>query len=104
MIVAPDTGYKWIVRIYSPWSIGAILLVCISAIRLRVAEPDLPRPYRMPLFPFIGILATLVQAGLIVTLVLDDKIAGAWSALIGLVIPVGLYLAFRGLWKKGAEG
>ena len=104
MIVAPDTGYKWIVRIYSPWSIGAILLVCISAIRLRVAEPDLPRPYKMPLFPFIGILAVLVQAGLIVTLVLDDKVAGGWSALIGLVIPVGLYLAFRGLWKKGAEG
>jgi APA family basic amino acid/polyamine antiporter len=104
MIVAPDTGYKWIVRIYSPWSIGAILLVCISAIRLRVAEPDLQRPYRMPLFPAIAILATLMQAGLIVTLVLDDPVAGAWSALIGLIIPVGLYLAFRGLWKKGAEG
>ena len=103
MILAPDTGYKWIVRIYAPWSIGAILMVCVSAIRLRLAEPDLPRPYRMPLFPWIAILATLVQATLIATLVLDDPVAGAWSGLIAVPLPVGLYLLFRGLWRRAAD-
>jgi APA family basic amino acid/polyamine antiporter len=102
MIVAPDTGYKWIVRIYSPWSIGAIFMVCISSIKLRVSEPNLERPYRMPLFPFIAILASLVQFALIATLVLDDPIAGAWSGLIGLIIPVAVYLGFRKLWKSDA--
>ncbi len=102
IIIAPDTGYKWIVRIYSPWSIGAILMVCISAIKLRVSEPDLPRPYRMPLFPWIAILATLVQTALIAALVLDDPVAGGWSALIGLIAPVAIYLAFRSYWKRSA--
>ena len=78
-------------------------MVCVSAIRLRLAEPDLPRPYRMPLFPWIAILATLVQAALIATLVLDDPVAGAWSGLIAVPLPVVLYLLFRGLWRRAAD-
>ena len=94
-------SYESIVRIYAPWSIGAILIVCLAAIRLRIAEPDLPRPWRMPLFPWPAIGAVLVQASLIGVVVWDDPVAGLWSA-IAVIAPLPLYFAFSKGWRARA--
>ena len=40
-------SYASIVRIHSPWNLGSILLVCLAAIRLRGAWPELPRGFRL---------------------------------------------------------
>jgi APA family basic amino acid/polyamine antiporter len=95
-------SYENIVKIYAPWSMGAILMVCLCAIRLRVAEPDLPRPWRMPLFPWVAIIGASIQAGLIVVVVLDDPIYGLLSALVAIA-PLPLFLIFAGVWRRGAE-
>ena len=94
-------NYEAIVKIYSPWSIGAILMVCLSAIKLRIGEPDLPRPWKMPLFPWIAIGAALVQAGLIAVVVADNPVGGLLSAIVA-VAPLPIYLLFAKTWRRQA--
>jgi APA family basic amino acid/polyamine antiporter len=101
LIFAATGSYESIVKIYAPWSIGPILIVCLAAIRLRYLEPDLPRPWRMPLFPWIAILAALIQASLIIVVVWDDPVSGLWSAIVA-VLPIPIYLAFTKTWRQQA--
>jgi APA family basic amino acid/polyamine antiporter len=92
-IFAGSGSYESITRIYAPWSIGSIFMICVSGIALRYREPDLHRPYLTPLFPSISIFAALIQATLIAIVVLDDPASGLWS-LVVLVAPLPLYLYF----------
>jgi APA family basic amino acid/polyamine antiporter len=101
LFFAATGGYESIVRIYAPWSIGVILVICLAAIRLRYAEPDLPRPWRMPLFPWLAILAALIQAALIAVVVWDDPLDGLLSA-AAVVAPAPIYLLLRGRWEAAA--
>ncbi len=93
--------YESIVRIYSPWTMTSILIVCLSAIRLRHREPDLARPYRMPLFPWPAVVGALIQASLIAVVVADDPLAGGLS-LIAALAPLPIYLLFADTWRRGA--
>jgi APA family basic amino acid/polyamine antiporter len=102
LVFAATGSYESLVRIYAPWSIGAILIVCLSAIRLRYAEPNLPRPWRMPLFPWIAILVAAIQVGLIVVMVWDDPLAGAASTVIAFA-PLPVYLVFAKRWRDEAQ-
>ena len=92
-VFAASGSYESIVRIYAPWTIGSILMVCLSSIALRRKEPDLERPYRTPLFPWISILACLIQAALIAVVVVDDPLSALWSILV-LAAPLPLFLIF----------
>ncbi|HZK98963.1 MAG TPA: APC family permease [Caulobacteraceae bacterium] len=98
MLIAAWGTYEGIVDIYLPWSIGPILIVCLAAIRLRIAEPELPRPWRMPLFPWIAIGAALIQASLLALAVWNEPVLGAWSAIIALA-PVLVYRVFAKRWR-----
>ncbi len=100
-VFAATGTYESIVRIYAPWSMTAILIVCLAAIRLRMAEPDLPRPWKMPLFPWIAILGVLAQASLIAVVIWDDPVAGLWSTLAA-VAPLPIYLVFAKSWRRRA--
>lgn len=72
--------------------------VNLAAIVLRRREPDLERPYRMPLFPLPAVLALAVNTGLLIAFVLDDpKSAGAGFALM-------LALAALVQWSIRAAG
>jgi APA family basic amino acid/polyamine antiporter len=92
-LFAGSGSYEHIVRIYAPWSMGSILMICLSSIALRYKEPDLHRPYRAPLFPWISIFAVLVQAALIAVVVVDDPASGLWSAAV-IAAPLPIYLWF----------
>jgi APA family basic amino acid/polyamine antiporter len=97
-LIAGTGSYESIVRIYSPWNMGSILLICLSAIRLRLAEPELPRPWKMPLFPWTAIFACAIQAALIVVVVWDDPGSAVWTALVAFA-PLPVYLAFAKAWR-----
>ena len=94
LILAATGSYESIVRIYAPWSIGSVFMICLSSIALRIKEPDLSRPYRMPLFAWIAIGATLIQGALIIVVVADDLKAGALSVLVAFA-PLPIYLALK---------
>jgi APA family basic amino acid/polyamine antiporter len=101
VVLAATGGYERIVRIYSPWTMGVILIVCLSAIRLRYAEPDLPRPWRMPLFPWLAIFACLVQVALLVLVMVDDPKSAALSVIVA-VAPLPLFYGLQRRWRAGA--
>jgi len=93
VIFAGSGSYEKIVTIYAPWSIGSVMMVCLSSIWLRYKEPALDRPFRTPLFPWLSIFAVLVQVALIAVVVIDDPISGIWSAIV-VLLPLPLYLYF----------
>ncbi|HWE98346.1 MAG TPA: APC family permease [Caulobacteraceae bacterium] len=86
-------SYETIVTIYAPWSIGSIFMICASSVWLRFREPELARPYRAPLFPWVSLFACLVQASLIAVVVAGDPKSGLWSALV-VAAPIPLFLWF----------
>ncbi|HEX4740200.1 MAG TPA: amino acid permease [Caulobacteraceae bacterium] len=92
-VFAGSGSYEKIVTIYAPWSIGSVMMVCLSSIWLRYKEPELDRPFRTPLFPWLSIFAVLVQVTLIAVVVVDDPISGIWSAIV-VLLPLPLYLYF----------
>jgi APA family basic amino acid/polyamine antiporter len=64
----------------------AFILVALGVIVLRVREPDRPRPFRVPLYPFTPILAILACLGLICGLEISNWLRlFIWLA-IGLVV------------------
>jgi APA family basic amino acid/polyamine antiporter len=93
-LFAASGSYEAIVRIYAPWSIGGMIVICLSSIWLRYKEPDLHRPFLTPMFPWVSILAVLVQAALIAVVVIDDPVSGVWSAIV-VAAPLPLYLFLR---------
>ena len=101
MLFTATGSYESLVRISQPWITFSVLMICLSAIKLRIAEPDLPRPWKMPLFPWIAIAAVLAQAGLIALMVWDDPVSGLWSALLAIA-PLPIYLAFARGWRLRA--
>jgi basic amino acid/polyamine antiporter, APA family len=73
-------------------SIGTLLafiIVCAGVWVLRVTRPDLPRPFKTPMVPFVPLMGILVAAGLMAALPADTWIRlGVWLV-IGLAIYFG---------------
>jgi len=87
------------------YAFGAMLsfsMAHLALIRLRVKEPDVPRPYRSPgRMPFgsrdlpplaiLGVIGTLLSFGVIAALNLDVAAAGSAWLLLGMLI----YIVYR---------
>ena len=67
----------------------AFVLVCIGVLILRKKRPDLDRPFRTPLVPFVPIMGILCCVGLMATLPADTWIRLIVWLLIGFVIYFG---------------
>ena len=88
-------------RLSAPWNICTVLIITFSAIRLRIAEPALARPWKMPLFPLPAIIAAVIQASLPVLLVWDDPLNGLWSVAT-IVAPLPIWLIFARRQRREA--
>ena len=82
------------------------LSVNIAAIAMRMREPDLPRPYRMPLFPLPAIFAAIVNAALFAAFVFDDPATAgrAFLLLAAIVIPAYALIRHRTRMQAAAVG
>ena len=98
---AMSGSYEQIIKIDAPWTMAGILMICVSAIRLRVSRPDLPRPWRMPLFPGIAIFAALLQLALMILVIWDEPALGLISLLV-VIAPLPVYAVFRRRWARRA--
>lgn len=77
----------WVVG--SMTSIGtlfAFVIVCLGVLILRYVEPNLDRPFRTPLVPYVPIAGILVCLGLMLALGLETWIRLVVWLVIGLVI------------------
>ena len=86
--------YEIILNVYAPFPTFGILMLAIGVIRLRRREPDLVRPWRMPLFPLPALLGGAVNAALLVLFLVSDPGTGVVSAAL-LAVGAPLYLFRR---------
>ncbi|MFM9935538.1 MAG: APC family permease [Novosphingobium sp.] len=73
------------------------VLINLAVIRMRLREPGLERPWRMPLFPLPALFAMIVNAALLVAFVYEDPVTSFWgfAGLGALVVPIYLAIRFR---------
>jgi APA family basic amino acid/polyamine antiporter len=72
-IVAALSGtYETLIALTVPISVAGIGVVDLAAIRLRRREPELERPFRMPLFPLPAVIGFLINTGLLVAMAVED--------------------------------
>lgn len=93
-MVAPFAGREMMVWICDAGNFGCCLAYCmvsISFLILRKKEPDMPRPYRVPAYKFVGGMAVLMSGLMVLmycipgtggSLILPEwGMVGAWSIL-----------------------
>jgi APA family basic amino acid/polyamine antiporter len=74
-------------------SIGTLLafvIVCIGIIVLRRTKPDLPRPFKTPLVPFVPIMGVLICFGMMAFLPKDTWI----RLLVWMALGIVIYFAY----------
>ncbi len=93
-MLAPFAGRKMMVWICDAGNFGCCLAYCMVAISfviLRTKEPDMPRPYKVPCYKFVGAMAILLS-GLMVAVYCIPGSGGS------LILPEWLMvLAWSGL-------
>jgi len=92
------TLYVVLLNLYAPMPMIIFLALAIASIVLRRAEPDLPRPWRMPLFPLPAILSATVNVILLVLFLAGDWKTGLCSALL-LAAAFPLYAYGHNRWR-----
>ena len=78
-------------------SLAAFAIVCITVIYLRITAPELKRPFRAPLFPFVPIAGAVMCAVLLMSLMATKDTRNFFG--IYLVIGIVLYFAY-GMWNS----
>ncbi len=91
--------YEILLNLYAPMVMVVFFLLSVSAIRLRRAEPDLHRPWKMPLFPFPALLSAFLNLLLLVFFLYNDWKTGIFSTLL-LAAAIPIYLFGRGRWRE----
>ena len=67
----------------------AFVIVSAAVWILRITDPDVPRPFRTPLAPFVSIMGVLVNGGLMFSLGRDNWIRLVIWLIVGLFIYIG---------------
>jgi len=78
-------------------SLAAFAIVCITVIYLRVTHPDMPRPFRTPLFPITPILGVIMCAILLMSLMAVPKTRNFF--LVYLAVGFVIYFLY-GMWHS----
>lgn len=81
--------YATVVAMNVAMMVALVVVVNIAAIRLRSLEPDLPRPFRIPLYPLPAFAAVGLNLALLAALVFEDPVHSlggfAFLAIVGVV-------------------
>lgn len=78
---------------------GLIVMAMASVVVLRRSEPNLPRPFKMPLYPFSIIAALVVSIALLVVFIVQDP----FYSLSGFIVVAVLWAFFDLVFKRHAN-
>ena len=78
------------------------LLTNITLIRMRKTHPDLPRPFRVPLVPYLPIAAVLIQ-GFLAGHLFEVSPLAWYATLLWIVAGVGLYYGYLVRMRNGGN-
>jgi APA family basic amino acid/polyamine antiporter len=90
-VLASSGGYERLIAIGAPFTFGVVAMVDLAAIRVRLAEPDLPRPFRMPLFPLPALVGLAVNLLLMAAVIYEDPL----HSMIGLAVLLAIGVASK---------
>ena len=103
IIIAADSVkghlYEILLDLYAPFVMIILLSFSLAVIRLRRTEPDLPRPWKMPLFPLPALVSVALNAILLALFLVSDWKTGIWSAAL-LACAIPLYALGKARWQQ----
>jgi APA family basic amino acid/polyamine antiporter len=97
-IAAASGTYLELIAIAIPLTAAIVASIDVAAIVMRRKEPDLPRPFKMPLFPLPALIGLALNLSLLVALIGSDP----GHATAGLAAAVTLGLAYAVLRRRGS--
>ena len=90
--------YEILLDLYAPFAMLIFLGLSVAVIHLRRREPDLPRPWKMPLYPLPALLSILFNGVLLVLFLVSAPKTAVFSILF--LLAGGLIYRFgRGRWR-----
>lgn len=92
--LASTGSYERLIAIGAPFLIGVPAVTDLAAIAMRIREPGLERPFKMPLFPLPALLGFAVNALLVGAIFYEDPFDSSLG--IGLVVLVGIATGIHG--------
>jgi APA family basic amino acid/polyamine antiporter len=90
--------YEILLNLYAPFAMLIFFALALGAILLRRREPDLERPYRMPLYPLPALVSMAINLALLALFLISDWKTGLCSALL-LAAAAPLYFYGRARWR-----
>jgi len=88
-VIAAFTPLSIVGHMTSIGTLMAFTLVCMGVMILRYRHPEYPRPFKVPLFPFVPIMGILTCTGMMAFLGLSNWIRLISWLLVGLCIYFG---------------
>lgn len=89
--------YMQIVAASLALAMAMVVSMNVAAIVMRIREPNLPRPFSMPLFPLPSIIGMLINSALLVGILITDP----WHGAIGLGAAAVLGIGYALVGKRG---
>ncbi|HET7710177.1 MAG TPA: amino acid permease [Sphingomicrobium sp.] len=89
-VAAASGTYLQLIAVAIPLTAGIVAAIDVAAIVMRRKEPDLPRPFKMPLFPLPALIGLALNLSLLLAMVTSDP----WHAAAGLAAALFLGLAY----------
>ena len=101
MLLMVTGSYLALVSLAETIFLAVMIGVAAAVIALRRAEPELERPFRVPLYPYTIYASLLVLGALMVVYILQDP----FYSLAGFVLVGVLWLVFQFVARlRGARG
>ncbi|HEX5239351.1 MAG TPA: amino acid permease [Sphingomicrobium sp.] len=97
--LASTGSYERLIAIGAPFLIGVPAVTDLAAIAMRVREPHLERPFKMPLFPLPAVLGFTVNALIVGAIVYEDPFDSLLG--VGLLVIVGVITKIHALRTIG---
>jgi APA family basic amino acid/polyamine antiporter len=87
--------YDTVVAMNVAVGVAVVIVVNLAVIRLRRIEPDLPRPFRTPLYPIPIWIAVAVNLALLAALIIEDPFHSLAGFALLAVLGIGYWLVPR---------
>ena len=92
-VLASSGGYERLIAIGAPFTLGITAVCNLAAIRMRFKEPQLPRPFKMPLFPLPAVFGFGVNALLVGAIFYQNPFDSSLG--VGLILAIGAAMKLR---------
>ncbi len=87
-VFAATGTYETVVAMNVAVGVAIVILVNVTAVFLRGKEPDLSRPFRIPLYPIPIVIAVAVNSALLAALIYEDPLhsLAGFAFLLGVAV------------------